>query len=96
MHNLHKMSNMCNMYLCSPFPLKKVRSLCAVCKVREGSIGMIQVSNCIVEIQIIFHTLKRPYCSGIPFTLCLCNGWLADVQIFPSPSEMEIYKICQI
>ncbi len=83
------------MYKCSPCPRKK-SSLFSVSKVREGSIGTMQVSNCIVEIQIIVHTLKRPYYRGIPLTLGLCNGQWADVPIFPPSSEMEIYKICQI
>ena len=78
------------------FSTEKVESLCAVGKVREGSIGTRQVSNCVVEIQIIVHTLKRPYYRGIPFNLGLCNGMRADVPIFPAPSEMEIYRICQI
>ncbi len=74
------------------FCTEKVKSLCAVGKVREGTIGTTQVSNCVVEIQIIVHTLKRPNDRGIPFTLGLCNGWRADVPIFPPPSEMEITK----
>jgi hypothetical protein len=78
------------------FSTEKVETLGAVGKVREDSIDTTHVSNCVVEIQIIVHALKRPYCSGIPFTLGLCNGRRADVPIFPAPSEMEIYRICQI
>ncbi len=73
-----------------------VESLCAVGKVREGSIGTTQMSNCVVEIQIIVHTLRRPYYRRIPFTLGLCNGRQADVPKIPPPSEMEIYQICPI
>ena len=78
------------------FSTEKVESLCAVGKVREGSIDTTHVSNCVVEIQIIVHALKRPYRSGIPFTLGLCNGRRADVPIFPAPSEMEIYRMSNI
>jgi hypothetical protein len=84
------------MYLCSPFPQKKpLLSWQSQGGLHRYDTDVQLCSGAALEQWTMVHTLKRPYCSGIPFTLGLCNGLLADVLI-PPPFEMEIYKICQI